>query len=116
MPETTLRTQRNSRFCKHEKSVIFGILTKLGSHEIFWKTQILEMSESEIFCAKLGAVNDAVIENWLRLFFAEILAFPCPKNALQNAPEKPIVNALFRKPVRTNGDSDITETYEVVTR
>ena len=43
---------------------------------MFWKVQILEMSESDIFCAKLGAVNDAAIENWLRLFFAEVLAFP----------------------------------------
>ena len=43
---------------------------------MFWKAQILEISESDIFCAKLGAVNDAAIKNRLRLFFAEILAFP----------------------------------------
>ena len=35
LPETTLRTRRNSRFCKHGKSVIFGILAKGGPHENF---------------------------------------------------------------------------------
>ena len=78
--------------------------------KIFWKAQILEKAESDIFCAKPGADNDAAIENWLRLFFTEIWALPCPKNALQNAPEKPVVNALFAKPLRANGDFDVTET------
>ena len=35
LPETTLRTRRNSTFCKDEKSVIFGILAKGGPHENF---------------------------------------------------------------------------------
>ena len=35
LPETTLRTQRNSTFCEYEKSVIWGILAKGGPHENF---------------------------------------------------------------------------------
>ena len=53
------------------------------------------MAESDIFCAKLPADPDAAIENWLQLFFVEILALPCPKNALQNMPEKPVVYTLL---------------------
>ena len=40
--------------------------------KIFWIAQILEMAESDIFCAKSGADYDAAIEIWLWLFFAEI--------------------------------------------
>ena len=79
--------------------------------KIFWIAQILEMAESDIFCAKSGADYDAAIEIWLWLFFAEIWVLPCPKNALQNAPEDPVVNALFGKPLRAKGDCHITETY-----
>ena len=35
LPETTLPTQRDSTVCKHEKSVILGILAKGGPHENF---------------------------------------------------------------------------------
>ena len=48
----------------------------------FWKPQILEMAESDIFCVKLGADHDASIQNWLRLLFVDLLAFPCTKNQL----------------------------------
>ena len=68
------------------------------------------MTESDIFCAKSSADYDAAIINWLRLFFAEIWALPCPRNAFQNALGKPVVNALFGKPLPANGDSDVTET------
>ena len=33
--QSKLRTQRNRRFPKHEKSVIFGILEEEGPHENF---------------------------------------------------------------------------------
>ena len=38
LQENTLRTQRNSRICKHEKSVIFGILANTGPNENFLKS------------------------------------------------------------------------------
>ena len=63
------RTQRSGRFPKHEKSAILGILAKGAPHEFFWKAQILEMAESDIFCVKSGAGHDAAIENWLRSLF-----------------------------------------------
>ena len=31
----------------------------------FWKPQILEMAESDIFSVKSGADHDAAIQNWL---------------------------------------------------
>ena len=76
----------------------------------FFKAQILEMAESHIFCANSGSDYNAAIRNWLRRFFAEISALPCQKKAPQNAAQKPVVNALFRKPLRANGDCDVTET------
>ena len=79
--------------------------------KIFGKTQILEMAESDIFCGKTDADHDAAIESLLQLFFDDITSLPCPKNGLQNPPEKPVVNALFRKPLRANGDCDVTETH-----
>ena len=62
--------------------------------KIFWKTQTLEMAESDIFCANSDANHDVAIENWLRLFFVEILSLPCPKNGRHNAPEKPVGKIL----------------------
>ena len=78
--------------------------------KIFWKAPILEMAGSDIFCATLAFDDDAAIQNMMRLFFAEILALPCPKNALQNAPEKVVVNAIFGKPLRANRHCDVAET------
>ena len=79
--------------------------------KMFWKAQILETAGSGIICAKSAADDDAAIQNWLRLFLSEIWALPCPKNALQNAPEKAAVNALFGKPLRANRHCDVTETH-----
>ena len=42
----------------------------------FRKPEILEMAESDIFCVKLGADYDAVIENCLRPLFVEYEAYP----------------------------------------
>ena len=79
--------------------------------KIFWKAQTLEISESNIFCAKSAADHNAAIKSWLQLFFAEILALRCPKNTLQNAPEKPVLYAPFCKPLWANSDCDVTETH-----
>ena len=48
----------------------------------FWKPQILEMAESDIFCVKSGADHHVAIPNWLPPLFVDFLAFPCPKNQL----------------------------------
>ena len=40
--------------------------------KISWKTQILEIAESDILFVTLVANQDAAIENWLRFFFLEI--------------------------------------------
>ena len=77
----------------------------------FWKPQILEMAESDIFCVKSAADHDAAIPNWLPPLFVDFLAFPCPKIQLQNALKITVINALFGKPLRPNGDCDVTETY-----
>ena len=69
------------------------------------------MAESDIFFAKSGADQEAAIQNWLRRFFAEISPLFCPKNALQYAPEKPVVKALFGKLVRANADCNVTEPH-----
>ena len=45
----------------------------------FWKSEILEMAESEIFCVESGADHDAAIETWLRPQFGEIEGFPSRK-------------------------------------
>ena len=37
----------------------------------FWKPEILDMAESDIFCVKSSADHDAAIENWLRPLFVE---------------------------------------------
>ena len=49
VPETMLPTQRSHGLSKHKKSVIFGILVKGDHMKNFWKCQILEMAESDIF-------------------------------------------------------------------
>ena len=77
----------------------------------FWKAEILQMAESDIFDVKSGADHHAAIQNWLRPRFVELEAFLCPKNDLQKALKKPVVNALFGKPLRPNGDCDVTETH-----
>ena len=77
----------------------------------FWKAEILQMAESDIFDIKLGVDHDAAIPNWLRPRFVDLQAFLCPKNDLQKALKKPVVNALFGKPLRPNGDCDVTETH-----
>ena len=90
------------------------------------------MSESDIFCAKLGAVNDAVIENWLRLFFAEILAFPCPKIPSKMRPKnlslmhffesrcEPTATVISLKLMKWSQDSNkkvnLPKTWELVLR
>ena len=79
--------------------------------KIFCRAKILEMVESHIMCKISAAEHIAAFQNKLRLFYAEILALLCPKKALQNAPEKFVVNALFGKPLRANGDCDVTETH-----
>ena len=38
----------------------------------FWKPQILEMAESDIFCVKSDADYDAAIQNWLRPLFVDL--------------------------------------------
>ena len=77
--------------------------------KIFWKAPILEMAGSDIFCAKLAAGHDAAIENFLPIFFAEILDLFFPKFALQNAPEKAVVNVFFGKPLPANRDCEVIE-------
>ena len=37
----------------------------------FWKAEILQMAESDIFDVQLGADHDAAIQNWLRFRFVE---------------------------------------------
>ena len=39
---------------------------------IFWKAQILEMAESDIFWVKPGADHDVAIENWLRPLLVDL--------------------------------------------
>ena len=77
----------------------------------FWKPEILEVAESDIFSVKSVADHDATVENWLRRLFVELETFPCPKNELQNVPKIPVVNALFGKLMRPIGDCDVTETH-----
>ena len=67
-----MRTQRSRRFPKRERSLIFGILAKGDHVKKFWKPEILEMAESDIFCVKSDADCDAAIGNWLRPPFAEL--------------------------------------------
>ena len=62
VPETTVRTQ-------HKKSLIFGILGKGKHMEVFWRAQILELGESEIFCLNWCADHEAAMENWLGPLF-----------------------------------------------
>ena len=38
----------------------------------FWKAEILERAESDIFCVRPGADHDAALENWLRPQFVEL--------------------------------------------
>ena len=108
--ETTMRTQRSRRFPKHEKSLIFGILATGDQMKTFWKHEILEMAESDVCFVKSGHNHDAAIENCLRSLIVELEAFFCPKNGLQNAPKKPVVNALFGNPLQPNGDCAVIET------
>ena len=44
--------------------------------KIFWKPEVLERAESDIFCVKLGAHHDAAIGNCLRPLFVEYEAYP----------------------------------------
>ena len=61
-----LHTQRTRLFPKPAKSAIFGILVKGGRMKIFWKAEILEMSESDIPYVKCGADPDGAMGRWLR--------------------------------------------------
>ena len=38
----------------------------------FWKAQILEMAESDIFCVKRGHHDDSANGTWLLSVFAEL--------------------------------------------
>ena len=40
--------------------------------KIFWKAEILEMAESDIFYVKRGPDDDAAMEKWLRSLFVEL--------------------------------------------
>ena len=103
--------QRSRRFPKPEKSVILGILAKGDRTKNCWKAKILEMTESDIFYAKRGAVRDGAMEKWLRTLFVKLLAFWSPKFALQNGLEKPVFTATFELPLRANGDRDVSQSY-----
>ena len=69
------------------------------------------MAESDIFDVNSGADHDAEIQNLLQPRFVELSAFLFPKNDLQKAHKKPLVNAVFGKPLQPNGDCDVTETH-----
>ena len=55
----------------------------------WWKAEILEMAQSNIFYAKRSADHDGAMEKWLRPLFVKLLAFlVLLKFALQNGLEK----------------------------
>ena len=94
----------------NKKSVIFGILAKGGQHENFlessnfrngWKWHIL----CQIRCYS-RCCNRKLAATFLCLDMGS-----CPKHPLKKAPEKPVFNALFGKPLRAHGDCDVTETH-----
>ena len=77
--------------------------------KIFWKAEILEMDESDIFYVERGASHDRVMEKWLWPLVVALWAFLFLKFALQNGIEKPVFTATFEMPQRANVDSDVIE-------
>ena len=77
----------------------------------FWKAEILEMAESDIFYVKWGAYDDGAVEKWLWLLFVELWVFLSSKLSFQNGLEKPLFTATLGMPMRANGDRDVTKRY-----
>ena len=111
VPETTVRTQRLADFLNMKNRSFLVFQQKRGPNKKFWKPEILEVAESDIFCVKSGADHDTVIGNWPQPLFVELEAHPCPKNELQNALKIPVISALYGKPLRPNVDCVVAETH-----
>ena len=77
--------------------------------KIFWKAQILEMAESDIFCVKRSDDHDSGNRTWLQSVFAELKKFICQKVSFQNVLQKGKLKVLFPTRLRANGDCKVTK-------
>ena len=74
--EIKVRKQRSHRFPKQENCSFLAFQQKGDQMKNFWKPEILERVESNIFCVKSGALHVAAIENCQRPLFVEYEAYP----------------------------------------